>query len=55
MSNFVNPSTSRPEGQGLLRVDPERRFFTLPPEVGLGAAEWVKILSIKPFMDSLRI
>ncbi len=24
----VNPSTPRPEGRGLLRVDPERRFFT---------------------------
>jgi hypothetical protein len=37
----VNPSTPRPEGQGLLRVDPERRFFTPPSEAGLGAAEWV--------------
>jgi len=26
----------------LLRVDPERRFFTPPSKAGLGAAEWVK-------------
>jgi hypothetical protein len=26
---------------GLLRVDPERRFFTPPSKGGLGAAEWV--------------
>jgi len=26
----VNPSTPRPEALGLLRVDPERRFFTPP-------------------------
>ena len=38
----VNPSTPRPEGRGLLRVDPERRFFTPPSKAGLGAAEWVK-------------
>jgi hypothetical protein len=25
----------------LLRVDPERRFFTPPSKAGLGAAEWV--------------
>jgi hypothetical protein len=37
----VNPSTPRPEGRGLLRVDPERRFFTPPSKAGLGAAEWV--------------
>lgn len=49
----INPSTSRHEGRGLpstraqaegLRVDPERRFFTLPSKTGLGAAEWVKYL-----------
>jgi hypothetical protein len=38
----VNPLTPRPEGRGLLRVDPERRFFTPPSKAGLGAAEWVK-------------
>ena len=27
---------------GLLRVDPERHFFTPPSKAGLGAAEWVK-------------
>jgi hypothetical protein len=32
---FVNPSTPRPEGQGLLRVDLERRFFTSPSKGGL--------------------
>jgi hypothetical protein len=37
----VNPSTPRPKGQGLLRVDPERRFFTPSLKTGLGAAEWV--------------
>jgi hypothetical protein len=26
----------------LLRVDPERCFFTPPSKAGLGAAEWVK-------------
>ena len=36
----VNPSTPRPEGQGLLRVDPERRQAP-PLKAGLGAAEWV--------------
>jgi len=38
----VNPSIPRPEGHGLLRVDPERRFFTPPSKAGLGVAEWVK-------------
>jgi len=42
ISEKVNPSTPRPEGRGLLRVDPERRFFTPPSKAGLGAAEWVK-------------
>ena len=37
----INPSTLRPEGRSLLRVDPERRFFTPPSKAGLGAAEWV--------------
>jgi len=27
----------------LLRVDPERRFFTPPSKAGLGAAEWVNV------------
>jgi len=26
----VNPSTPQPEGWGLLRVDPERRFLSRP-------------------------
>jgi hypothetical protein len=26
---------------GLLKVDPEQRFFMLPSKVGFGAAEWV--------------
>jgi hypothetical protein len=30
ISDKVNPSTPRPEGLGLLGVDPERRFFTPP-------------------------
>jgi hypothetical protein len=38
----VNPSTPQPEGLGLLRVDPERRFSTPPKKAGFGAAEWVK-------------
>jgi hypothetical protein len=38
----VNPSTPRPEGQGLLRVDPELRFLTPSLKRGLGAAERVK-------------
>ncbi|MBS3906380.1 MAG: ComEC/Rec2 family competence protein, partial [Syntrophaceae bacterium] len=51
----INPSTFRPEGRGLpltraqaegLRVDPERRFFTLPSKTGFGAAEWVKYLFV---------
>jgi hypothetical protein len=42
---MVNPSTPRLKGQGLLRVDPERRFVTPPSKVGLGAAERVKISS----------
>jgi hypothetical protein len=45
----VNPSTPRPDpstvlrtsGQGLLRVDPERRFLSPPSKAGLGAVEWV--------------
>jgi len=28
--NGVNPSTPRPEDLGLLRIDPEPRFFTPP-------------------------
>jgi hypothetical protein len=42
MSN-VNPSAPRHKCWGLLRVDPERRFFTLPSKAGLGTAEWVKV------------
>jgi len=38
----VNPSTPRPASLALLRVDPERRFFTRPRKGRLGAAEWVK-------------
>jgi len=34
----------RTKGQGLLRVDPERRFFAPPSKVGLGAAERVKLM-----------
>jgi hypothetical protein len=41
MSN-VNPSASQPEGWGLLRVDPERRFSTSPSKPGPGAVERVK-------------
>jgi hypothetical protein len=37
----VNPSTPRPGGWGLLRVDSERRFFTPPSKAGAGAAERV--------------
>jgi hypothetical protein len=32
----------RTKGLGLLRVDPERRFFTPPQKAGRGAAERVK-------------
>ncbi len=39
----VNPSTPRPEGQGLLRVDPEPRFLTPSLKTGLGAAERGKL------------
>ena len=39
----VNPSTPRPEGQGLLRVDPEPRFLTPSLKTGLGAAERVNV------------
>jgi len=47
----VNPSTPRPEGQGLpstrahaegLSVDPERRVRARPSKKGLGTAERVK-------------
>jgi len=37
----VNPSTLRPKGRGLLRVDPEPRSFTPSSKTGLGAAERV--------------
>jgi hypothetical protein len=42
MTAQVNPSTPRPEGQGLLRVNPERRFYTLPSKAKPGAAARVK-------------
>ena len=38
----LNPSTPKHKCRGLLRVDPERRFFTPPSKAGLGAAERVK-------------
>jgi hypothetical protein len=50
MHKKVNPSTSQHKWWSLLRVDPERRFFTPPLKVGLAfdpssgrgcAAEWV--------------
>jgi hypothetical protein len=41
ISPKVNPSATRPEGWGLLRVDPERRFSTPPSKPGLGAVERV--------------
>ena len=40
----VNPSTPRPEGQGLLRVDPEPRVLIPSLKTGLGAVERVKFL-----------
>ena len=40
----VNPSTLRPEGQGLLRGDPEPGFFTPSSKTGLGTAERAKDL-----------
>ena len=43
----VNPSAPQHKCWGLLRVDPERRFFTPPSKAGLGATEWVKILNLK--------
>jgi hypothetical protein len=44
---MINPSTSRPEGRGLLRVDPERRFFIPALKVGLGAVEWVNLFLLE--------
>ena len=41
-NNEVKPSTLQPGGQGLLKDDPELRFFMPPSKVGQGAAEWVK-------------
>ena len=53
---YVNPSTLRHEGRSLLRVDPERRFFTPPSKAGLGAAEWVNDQDSFPFFaESSRI
>ena len=45
----VNPSTPRPEGQGLLRVDPEPRFLTPSLKTGLGAAERVNDILADPY------
>jgi radical SAM protein with 4Fe4S-binding SPASM domain len=39
----VNPSAPQPKDWGLLRVDPEQRFFTPPSKTGLGAAERVNL------------
>jgi cell division protein FtsQ len=38
----VNPLAPQPKSWGLLRVDPERGFSTLPSKAGLGAVERVK-------------
>jgi len=43
----VNPSTPHHKCWGLLRVDPERRFFTPPSKAGLGATEWVNFFKEK--------
>ncbi len=50
----VNPSTPRPEGRSLLRVYPERRFFTPPSKAGLGAAEWVNVEEAIQIQENLR-
>jgi hypothetical protein len=42
LGNQINPSTPQHKYWGLLRVDPERRFFTPLLKAGLAAAEWVK-------------
>ena len=39
----VNPSTPRPKGWGLLRVDPERHLLSCPKGRGLGAVERVNL------------
>jgi hypothetical protein len=39
----VNPWTPRHKYRGLLRVDPERRFPSLPSKAGLSAVERVKV------------
>jgi hypothetical protein len=49
LKDKVNPSTPRPEDRGLLRVDPERGFFTPPSKAGLGAAEWVNFFLFSYF------
>jgi len=49
----VTPSTPRPEGQGLLRVDPEPRFLTPSLKTGLGAAERVKKDEMAFILDAL--
>jgi len=50
----VHPTTPRREGQGLLRVDPERRLPTPPSKSGLGAAEWVNGLQLSMPMSLCR-
>jgi len=40
----AHPSTLRPEGRDLLRVDPEPGFFTPSSKTGLGTAERAKDL-----------
>jgi hypothetical protein len=44
---MVNPSALGPEGLGLLRVDPERRFFPPPGKTELGRVERVNLLSFE--------
>jgi hypothetical protein len=54
----VNPSAPQPKGWGLLRVDPEQRFSTLPSKARLGAVERVNILatySFSLFVDLYKI
>jgi len=52
-STKVNPSTPRPEGQALLRVDPEPRFLIPSLKTGVCAAERVKkgVLDSDPFSN----
>jgi len=50
----VSPSTPRPEGRGLLRVNPELRFFTARSKAEPGAAEWVQRGPSDPLSDYQR-